>query len=379
MLVSAKLHNQLRQFLYHMRQNKKVLSPDSLFAQRLTIDLARPLEFFFLILPEFPIYALIPAVESLRIANQNTREDLFHWKLLGANHLSVRSSNGMTLALDGNILDESPPDIILIFAGNEPTQSISASLLSWLRTAHSAKSMIGGVDTGIFAIAEAGLLQQRMVTLHWEAVPLFRECYPDIQTVERLYYIDGPIISCAGGIAALDMMLEIIRIRHGNILAQVVANGFVYSRWRSPGDHQRSRELTPVPDDIEGTPSLDVWSAILRTMEENIDTPLSPADLARRFHMSRRTLERFFRKKVGESVARYYMRLRIDVARDFLFYSDLTIIIVAIACGFSSQTSFSRAFKKILGMSPSTFRRMRRTDRFSPYRPRIRYHLEFKR
>jgi AraC family carnitine catabolism transcriptional activator len=356
---------------------KKTINPEFELLQRLSTDIARPLDFVFFLMPGFPLYALIPAIESLRIANQNTGQDLFRWKLLGEGPPIVRSSNGMTLSVDGNILDETPPDFVMIFAGNEPTQNLSAAILSWLRGACKSQSFVVGVDTGVFALAEAGLLQDRLVTLHWEALPLFRECYPDIQTTEKLYHADGPIISCAGGIAVLDMILEIIRIRHGDILAQVVANGFVYTRWRSSDDLQRTRGPEDMFPNSANSISSNVLSAILRTMEENLDAPLDPAELAERFHMSRRTLERLFRKKLGDSVAKYYMRLRIDMARDFLFYSDMDVLSVAIAFGFSSQSSFSRSFQKLIGMTPSAFRRMYQKGRISPYRPRARYHLNY--
>ena len=353
--------------------------PEAFFIRKLAADITRPLEVYFFLLPGFPIYALIPAVESLRIANQNTGEDLFRWKLLGSGAPIVRSGNGMTLGVDGGILDASPPDVVMIFAGNEPTQGLSPNLKPWLRAAVKAGSLAVAVDTGVFAMAEAGLLHNRTVTLHWEAMPLFREFYPEVKTTERLYHIDGPIVTCAGGMAVLDMMLDIIRLRHGDILAQVVANGFVYSRWRSAGDSQRTRGLETASKGSSAAAPPDVLSVVLRTMEENLDAPLSPAELAARFNMSRRTLERLFRKRLGDSVARYYLRLRIDMARDFLFYSDIDILSVALACGFSSPSSFSRAFQKIIGITPSEFRRLRRTERISPYRPRTRYHLDRKR
>ena len=350
--------------------------PDTGSITRLTEDITRPLETLFFLMPGFPIYALIPAVESLRIANQNSGKELFHWKMAGSGAPIVRSGAGMTVSVDGALMDESPPDLVLIFAGNEPTQNLYPGLLSWLRTASKHRTVIVGVDTGVFAMAEAGLLDDRVVTLHWEAMPLFREYYPEIRMVENLYRMDGPIVTCAGGMAVLDMMLEIIRIRHGDILAQVVANGFVYSRWRSSQEGQRSRGLDHPQQHPKSAPPADMLSALVTTMEENLDTPLRPAELARRFNMSRRTLERLFRRKMGESVARYYMKLRIDMARDFLFYSEMDILSVAIACGFSSRSAFSRVFQKVIGITPNEFRRLRRTDGISPYRPRTRYHLK---
>jgi AraC family carnitine catabolism transcriptional activator len=357
--------------------DKKKQEPDVEYILRLAEDITRPLNLLFFLLPGFSIYTLIPAVESLRIANQNTGENLFRWKLTGTGAPIVRASADMTLSVDGSIVDQAIPDMVLIFAGNEPTQGLWPKLLYWLKAAGRAGCFIVGVDTGVFAMAEAGLLDDHIVTLHWEAMPLFRDCYPDIQTTEKLYVTDGNIITCAGGMAVLDMMLEIIRIRHGDILAYVVADGFVYSHWRKANNSQRTRGAATVPREAAAA-SGDMISAILRTMEENLAPPLTPAELAGRFNMSRRTLERLFRKYVGDSVGRYYMRLRIDMSRDFLFYSDMDVTSVAMACGFSSQSHFSRAFQNIIGITPTKFRRLRRIDHISPYRPRTRYHLEGK-
>ena len=349
--------------------------PDTEYIMCLAEDISRPLNILFFLLPGFPVYALIPALECLRIANQNTGENLFQWRLAGTGAPIVRAGAEMTLSVDGNIVDQAIPDMVFIFAGNEPTQGLWPKLLSWLKAADRADCFIVGVDTGVFAMAEAGLLDDHLVTLHWEAMPLFREIYPDIQISENLYLADRNIITCAGGMAVLDLMLEIIRIRHGEILAHVVADGFVYSRWRTGNDSQRTRQNEAMPKNPEAMQG-DMLSAILRTMEENLDPPLTPPELAERFNMSRRTLERLFRKRVGDSVGRYYMQLRIDMARDFLFYSEMDIMSVALACGFSSQSSFARAFHNIIGITPTEFRRMRRTDRINPYRPRTRYHLE---
>jgi AraC family carnitine catabolism transcriptional activator len=351
--------------------------PDIEYISRLADNINRPLNLLFFLLPGFPIYALIPAVESLRIANQNTGEMLFRWKMTGSGTPLVRAGADMTLSMAGHVAEQMIPDIVFIFAGNEPTQRLQPEIISWLKKADRSGCFIIGVDTGVFAMAEAGILKNHIVTLHWEAIPLFRECYPDIQITEKLYLADGNIITCAGGMAVLDMMLEIIRIRHGDILAHIVAGGFVYSRWRPATDSQRTRG-TMLVSNSNTAASGDVLSAILRTMEENLAPPLTPIELADRFNMSRRTLERLFRKHVGDSVGRYYMRLRIDMARDFLFYSHMDVTSVAIACGFSSHSHFTSTFQKIIGITPTEFLRLRRTERISPYRPRTRYHLDAK-
>ena len=350
-------------------------TPDTEYIMQLAVDASRSLNLIFFLLPGFPIYALVPAIESLRIANQNTGENLFRWKLTGSGTPIVRAGADMTLSVDGSLVDQAVPDMVLIYAGNDPIQSLQPEFTAWLKAADRSGCFIVGVDTGVFAMAEAGILNGHLVTLHWEAIPLFREINADIQTIERLYLADGNIITCAGGMAVLDMMIDIIRIRHGDILAHVVADGFVYSRWRMSNDSQRTWGATGANRSVTAG-SGEVLSAVLRTMEENLAAPLTPAELAGRFNMSRRTLERLFRKRLNDSVGSYYLRLRIDMARDFLFYSDMDITSVAFACGFSSQSYFTRAFKKIIGVTPSGFRHLSRIKPISPYRPRTRYHLD---
>jgi len=357
--------------------NKIIQEPNVDYILRLAENITRPLEVLFFLLPGFPIYSVIPAVECLRVANQNTNENLFRWKLTGSGAPMVRAGADMTLSTDGNIEDQEIPDMVIIFAGNEPIQGHKSEVWSWLKTANRAGCFIVGVDTAVFTMAAAGVLNDHIVTLHWEVIPLFREYYPDIQITEKLYHADGNIITCAGGMAVLDMMLEIIRIRYGDTLAHVVADGFVYSRWRPGNNSQRPRENVTSSKSTPET-SGNAISSILRIMEENLTFPLTPVELADRFNMSRRTLERHFQKHIGDSVGCYYMRLRIDMAIDFLFYSNMDVTSVAMACGFSSNSYFTRVFQKAIGITPTEFVRLKRSDRINPYRPRSRYHLDSK-
>ncbi len=332
-------------------------------------DATGVVRFGFLILPEFPLYGLVPATEALRIANQNYGRKLYDWSLISEESSSVSSGNGMSLGVDTNIGDADSFPIVFVLAGNHPTQHLSKKLLNWLRRLARHGCIMGGIDTGAFALAEAGLLRDRRVTMHWESISTFRECYPEIEISEQLYEIDNNCITCAGGHATLDLMLNIIGQQHGSNLAQVVANAFVAHRQRTAAEPQR---LDPhlVPNDNNSP-----LNRILRAMENNIRTPLSAQALAKRAGVSLRALNRLVHDRVGDSAISYYRKIRLQAARNALFYSDIAIQDIGTSCGFASPEVFSRSFKVHFGVSPRKFRQRVTNDELKRYRPELHQHL----
>ena len=327
------------------------------------------IRFGFLVLPEFPLYGLVPATEALRIANQYCGRKLFDWALISEEGNSVQSGNGMSLSVDMTIRDINSLPIVFVFAGNHPTQHFTKTTLNWLRRLARHGCVMGGVDTGAFALAEAGLLKNRTVTLHWESVSTFKECYPKIEISEQLFEFNHDRITCAGGHATLDMMLDIIRRHHGSNLAQMVANAFVAHHPRRAAEPQR---LDPhlVPNENNSP-----LTNILQDMENNISTPLSAQALAKRAGISIRALNRIVHDRVGESPMSYYRKIRLNAARNALFYSDIAIQDIAASCGFGSPEVFSRSFKVHFGVSPREFRKRFASDELRRYRPEVHQHI----
>jgi transcriptional regulator GlxA family with amidase domain len=325
--------------------------------------------FGFLLLPEFPLYALVPAIEALRIANQNHGRKLYDWLLLSESGSSVRSGNGTTLSVDATIKEVTCLPTVLVFAGNHPTQHISKQLLSWLRRLGRHGSTLGGIDTGTFALAKAGLLDGHQVTMHWESISTFRECYPHIQVSEQIYCVDKNRITCAGGHATLDLMLHLIAKHDGAALSQIVANAFVTHRPRHESEAQRFEQ------ELLANESKSPLKCILHDMEQNIQTPLTAETLAKRAGISVRALSRIVHDRIGESPMNYYRKLRLQSARNALFYSDLAIQDIALTCGFSSPEVFSRTFRGHFGVSPREFRRKFATDELKHFRPELEQRL----
>ena len=317
---------------------------------------------------EFPANAFILASEVLRIANQNTGRQHFDWCFVSEDGQPVRASNGMHFATDCRIDRMPEADVYLLFEGNLPTQLISQRLLAAMRRAARRGALVGGVDTAVFALAEAGAIGNRKtmdVVLHWEAAPSFRERYPEASVRDQIYLFRDSEAHCAGGVATLDMMLALIGDFKGEALANEIADALVHSR-RPPTTTQRGSGQADADSNASTTRRL------LHLMEENLESPLRLPELARRLGVSRRTLDRLCNRAFGQPPMRLYLGLRLQAARNFLFYDEFSITEVAMACGFSHVAVFSRVFKNQFGQSPREFRARFRAEQNLALRPELR-------
>ena len=325
-----------------------------------------PTRFAFILRPEFPISAMILASESLRIVNQNSGFDLFAWQFVSEDGQDVRASNGMWLQSDCDFEAAAPADVVLLFEGNLPTQNISRRLLGYLRSAARFGGTVGGVDTGAYALAQAGLAATDGVpdvVLHWEAVPAFNENFPSANAQNCINQSNGNVVFSSGGIASLDLMLDLIARYSGEAMANEVANAMVHSR-RDANTRQRRDHQSEFETD-------NLAAAMVRKMEQNLDFPLTLAELAEALNTSRRTLARISEDTFHISPMRLYLRIRLQAARNYLFYEEHTIKDVATACGFSYPAAFSRAFRSQFSLTPSAFRKTLRNRQRLSVHPEI--------
>jgi transcriptional regulator GlxA family with amidase domain len=324
---------------------------------------SRPPRFAFVLQPEFPINAFILATETLRIANQNSGRRLFDWTIVSEEGQAVRASNGMWIKAEATIGEAQEFDFVLVFEGNLPTQRNSAKLLATLRAAQRFGSTVIGIDTGAFALAQAGIAKPYEVTLHWEAMPAFSERFPDTPVKDCLYALDGKAGFCAGGIAALDLMLDLIARMRGRALADEIANALVHTR--------RDGEQKQRPAEPGNEPAPNFKRQLITLMEQNLDFPLSPRELAAHLGISLRTFERQCRRHFAQTPARLYLKIRLQAARNLLFYEELGVKAISNACGFSYPSVFTRAFTQQFGQSPRQFRVALRANQAWTPRPEI--------
>ncbi|HEY2661601.1 MAG TPA: GlxA family transcriptional regulator [Caulobacteraceae bacterium] len=304
----------------------------------------------FLLAPGFSALAFFSALEPLRVANRLSGRGLFVWRVYSEDGEAVEASNGMRIVVDAVFGAESPPTLI-VCSGFEPARSESRKALATLRQFSRAGVMLGALDTGAHILAKAGLLDGVRVSMHWEAAPAFREEFPHIEVTGELFEVEKRIFTCAGGTAALDLMLDRIGRQHGPALAAAVSEQFIHDRIRSSRDHQRMELSTRLK-----VTNSKVLSAVA-LMERHLEQPLDPGALARQTGVTSRQLERLFNAALGVSPQRYYRDLRLMRARHLLRQTDMPVLDIAVATGFTSGSALSRSYRDRFGASPSRDRR----------------------
>lgn len=298
-----------------------------------------PRRFIFVLLDRFTMLSFAGAIECLRIANRVSGRRLYEWKLAGEGGREVACSNGTAFRLDMDLDAVGRDDVILVCGGIDVREATTKRLVSWLRREARRGLTIGGLCTASHALAAAGLLDGRKATIHWENQDSFAEEFPEVILTKSVFVMDGNRYSTAGGTSSIDLMLKIIALDHGEELAATVADQLIYSTIRTDQDTQR----LSIPTRIGVRhPKL---SQVIQMMETNLEEPISPADLAEDVGMSTRQLERLFRRYLNRSPKRYYMELRLQKARNLLMQTDMSVINVALACGFTSPSHFSKCYR----------------------------------
>lgn len=300
---------------------------------------AGPHHFVFVLIPEFTLLSMAGALECLRIANRMSGVTKFTWTLVSVDGEAVMSSAGTVFGVDGALPETNNGDMILLCGGLNVQTHTDKALFNWLRRESRRRVTLTGLCTATHILAKAGLLQDRKATIHWENQESFEEDFPDIDLTRSVFTIDGNRITTAGGTASIDMMLRILAQLGGEDLAGTVADQMIYSSIRSDHDSQR----LSVPSRI-GVRH-EKLAQVINCMESNIEDPISPSTLARDVGLSTRQLERLFRRYLNRSPKRFYMDLRLQKARNLLLQTDMTVINIALACGFTSPSHFSKCYR----------------------------------
>lgn len=305
-------------------------------------------EFAFLALPRFTLLAFSAAIEPLRIANQLTQQPLYSWDLVSMDGSPVESSSGVKVEVDLGLAPPRRDTTIVVCSGTDASQAADRKVLAWLRNHQRLGGRIGAVCTGAYTLARAGVLGGDSPAVHWENQPAFRELF-DVEPLQQIFVIGPKHFSCAGGEASVDMMLELIGQDHGHKLADAVAEMCLHSRRRIASVAQK----TIYPAAMETRhPRI---ARVIAAMKANIATPLDQEELAEIFGKTPRHLERIFKAAMRETPKSYYLGLRLEEARNLLSETTMSVLEVAIAAGFNSRSSFSKAYKVRYGKSPMKF------------------------
>ena len=312
----------------------------------LNIEVKSPRRFVFVLMEHFTLLSFSSALDALRIANRMSGKKLYDWTFIGESEEFVSCSAGTQFKLDNPLIELHRDDTILLCGGTAIQASTTKKLIGWLRREARRGLVIGGLCTAAYPMAKAGLLDEKKATIHWENQDSFAEEFLEVELTKTVFVCDGNRYTTAGGTSSIDLLLKIIADDHGEELANAVADQMIYSPIRTDQDTQR----LSVPTRIGVRhPKL---SKVIQMMEINIEEPISPSVLAKDVGMSTRQLERLFRRYLDRSPKRYYMELRLQKARNLLMQTDMSVINVALACGFASPSHFSKCYRAHYDTTP---------------------------
>ena len=306
-----------------------------------------PKAYAFVLIPGYSQLGFSCALEVLSLANRHpTGGPFYRWRLMSETGAPVAAYNGVTVAVDSALAELERDETLIVCAGEDVGKNVSKRLINWLRHEVRRGMDFGALSSGTYVLALAGLLGGKRVTTHWEYRSALTEILPDVIIEDAIFTVDGRIFTTAGGAASMDMMLDRIKADHGAELATWVADQMVYTDPRLSSHAQR----------IKLQARAQVRNAKLGMaigiMENNIEDPLSPDEISAVIELSTRQLERLFAKHVGVSPKRYYLRLRLEKARDLLRQTDFSVTDVCVACGFKSLSHFSKSYRAAYGISP---------------------------
>lgn len=299
----------------------------------------------FLLLCGFTHLAFACAVEPLRLANLASGRTLFNWRTLSFDGRPVKSSSGISVEVDGGVSFLEKGETLVVVGGLPTVQSEKERVIALLRHEKAHGRQIMALCGGVTVIAEAGLADDMNCAVHWQVASAFSERFPKAR-ISLACFEMGKIPTASGGTAAADLMLAMIRERHGHDLSRKVADLMVHHAIRDQTGPQTSSLMYHIPGRNAKL------ATIIRLMEGSIDAPLGAEALADAAGVSVRQMERLFRRYLGTSPKRHYQALRLNRAKDLLVQSDMSITEIAMATGFAAVSHFSKCFRAQFGISP---------------------------
>jgi transcriptional regulator GlxA family with amidase domain len=311
------------------------------------------LEIGFVVVPGFQMMSLA-ALSVFEMASFEAGEKLYRIRILSEDGGPVASSIGTSM--DTKRFHKPTFDTVLISGILEPAASSGRGLLRFIRSASTSCRRTASICTGAFILAEAGLLDERRATTHWQHARDLQRRFPRIKVEDdRIFIIDGAIWTSAGMSAGVDLALGMVEKDFGAELARSAAQNLVVYHRRAGGQSQHSAllKMNPKSDRIQNA---------LTYAKRNLSSSLSVDQLADAAHLSRRQFNRAFRTETGQSPAKAVEHLRVEAARLMIEQSRHSIDVVAAETGFADRERMRRAFLRAFGQPPQVIRRNARVE-----------------
>ncbi|WP_136439331.1 GlxA family transcriptional regulator [Pacificoceanicola onchidii] len=306
------------------------------------------LSLLILVTPNFNMAATVGFIDPFRAANYLEGKARFQWQVISPNGGACTASNGLTLETTALAeVQNGRRDMVVISSSWAPESYNSTPLHTSLWRWAGQGVTLGGLDTGAFILAEAGLLKGRRATVHYEHIDAMQELYPNVTVSEELFVFDEGRITCCGGAASVDFALHIIKGTAGDALANAAARYLFHQTVRPQGAMQSPGLAEPM-----GHLAPAAVKRAIALMEQNLETPLSIPEICDAINLSQRQLNRLFARHVKKTPILYYRDIRLDRARGLVTQTDMSLLEVSVASGFASQVHFSRAYRERFGLSP---------------------------
>jgi transcriptional regulator GlxA family with amidase domain len=288
----------------------------------------------------------------LRMANRIVGEEVYQWSLITLDGSPAEASSKLHLSPTAALKKLGSIDILFVCGGINVREAVSPALTAELRRLADRQVALGGLCTGGYALAKAGLLDNYRATIHWENLSALREEFPRVRLSDQLFSIDRERFTCSGGTAPLDMMLHLIESNLGSKISKRVAEQFIIDRVRKDTDRQY------VPLRAQVGVSHRGLLRVAQLMQQNIEKPLSLEAIAKSSGLSRRQIERLFKRDLNCVPKRYYLEMRLRRARELLLQTAMPIMDITAACGFQSPPHFSKCYRSQFGHPPSAERKI---------------------
>jgi transcriptional regulator GlxA family with amidase domain len=310
-----------------------------------------PLDIDLLILPETNLILIASVIEPLRGANRIAGSEIFRWRLFTPDGAPVATTCNIPIPVDGAFRPERETTPLFVLGAYNWRRSATPALKMRLSKTARHRTMVAGIESGTWLLAECSLLDDVSATTHWEDFDDFSAAYPQVKMVRERFVIDGKRITTGGSLPTVDLMLEIIRRRHGYSLALEVTRLFIYE----PAGGRREAQIMPSAGGLRmNDPRI---AQAVRLMEETVEQPMPLVRLAKRAGLSTRHLQALFHESMGVAPHAHYLALRLNAARRKVIETAATFADISAATGFNSASAFSRSYRNQFGESPSESRR----------------------
>ncbi|GAB2503594.1 GlxA family transcriptional regulator [Microbulbifer agarilyticus] len=265
----------------------------------------------------------------------------------------VKSRSGFNLAPDMALTQVPDSDIIYLPAlwrNPRPALKHNTALLAWLRDQAAKGAVISAVGTGVCFLAEAGLLDDKPATTHWHYFERFASDYPRVKLKRQYFITQADRLFCAASVNALaDVTVHLIRQLFGPSIASHVERNFSHEIRRPFEEIAYSEGAVHLHPDEEIVQA-QTW------LKQHCSDDVKLSEVAKHFDMSVRSFNRRFKLATGQTPLQYLQNVRIDMARELLQSSNLSVNEIAEKVGYQDMGHFTALFKKFLSTTPSEYR-----------------------